>query len=77
MFMCVVMCSCVMCLSALAWLGVVPPHALGQTTRQGRQTHHDTHEQNTLRDESGGVRLVVSSSRLSNETHEQRELNQL
>ena len=45
-------------------------------TCQGRQTHHDTHEQNTLR-ESGGVRLVVSSSRLSNEAYEQRELIQL
>ena len=46
-------------------------------TCQGPQTHHDTHEQNTLREESGGVRLVVSSSRLSNETHEQREPIQL
>ena len=56
-------------------------------------THHDTHVNRTLcdfgagvvrlceqnmRDEGGReVRLVVSSSRLSNETYEQRELIQL
>ena len=63
-------------MSRRPWLGVVPPHALGQTTVPG-PTDTSRHEQNTLRDESGGVRLVVSSSRLSNETHEERELNQL